>query len=133
MGSRFGIRAGDRVAIVAAPRDSSLAPAELPDDVTVRDSARGRNDVIVFYAARRNELARRIGGFARSLDDDGQLWIAWPRRNSGVITDLTEREIRDIGAHAGLVDNKVSAINDAWSGVRFVHPSSNGKGGHRAR
>lgn len=121
MAKRFGIRAGERVAIVAAPKDYPGALVDLPDDVTLRESARGHNDVIVFFATRRNELARRIAAFARSLDDDGRLWIAWPRRTSGVIHDLSEREIRAIGIENGLIDTRVCTIDASWSGVRFVH------------
>lgn len=118
---KLGIDAGTRLAVVSAPRGFPKAFGPMPDDVLVRDSARGNNDVIVFFAARRAELARRFDAFVRALVDDGGLWIAWPKKSSGVITDLDENIIREIGIGAGLVDNKVCAIDDIWSGLRFVH------------
>jgi len=127
---KLGIDAGDRLAVVSAPRGYPKALGPLPPDVLVRDSARGRNDVIVFFAARRAELARRFDAFARALVDDGGLWIAWPKKSSGVITDLDEDTIRQIGLAAGLVDNKVCAIDDTWSGLRFVHRVDR-RGAHR--
>lgn len=127
---RLGIREGDRVAVIAAPRGYPEALAELPG-VHVHDTVRGRNDVIVFFAARRNELSRRFASFVRSLDRDGGLWIAWPKRTSGVITDLTENEVREVGLGAGLVDNKVCAIDETWSGLRFVYRVEDRRAGVR--
>lgn len=88
--------------------------------------------MLVFFATRRAELARRFTAMARAIAPDGGLWIAWPKRTSGVATDLTENVAREIGLDAGLVDNKVCAIDDTWSGLRFVYrlgdrPSPNGR------
>ena len=66
-------------------------------------------------------MQRRFGKLANGLDDAGGLWIAWPKRASGVVTDLTDRIVREIGLAGGLVDNKVCAIDDTWSGLRFVY------------
>jgi hypothetical protein len=86
----------------------------------VRTDARGRLDVIVFFVTRRAELARRFAGFARALEQDGGLWVVWPKRSSGVATDLGFDSVQTIGLEAGLVDNKVAAIDTTWSGLRFV-------------
>ena len=67
------------------------------------------------------ELARRFPAFKRALEPDGGLWIGWPKRASGVVTDLSENPVREIGLDNGLVDNKVAAIDDTWSGLRFVY------------
>ncbi len=93
----------------------------MPEGVRLIESARGRNDVVVFFATRHAELARRFQKLANGLDDAGGLWIAWPKRASGVVTDLTERIVREIGLDCGLVDNKVCAVDDTWSAVRFVY------------
>jgi hypothetical protein len=77
--------------------------------------------VIVFFATRRRELERRFPVFARALVPDGGLWVGWPKRTSGVASDLTGDVAREIGLTAGLVDNKVCAIDEIWSGLRFVH------------
>ncbi len=65
-------------------------------------------------------LSRRFSAWAALLPPDGGLWIAWPKRSSGVTTDLDENRIRDVGLAAGLVDNKVCAVDETWSGLRFV-------------
>jgi hypothetical protein len=118
---KLGITDGSRVAVVSAPAhfDATLGP--LPDGARVRRDARGRLDVIVFFVTRRAELARRFASFARALEPDGGLWVAWPKKTSGVATDLVFDAVQAIGLDAGLVDNKVAAIDQTWSGLRFVH------------
>ena len=118
---KLGIKEGTRVAVVAAPNGFADS-LELPNGVALRHDARGRLDVIVFFVTRRAELVRRFPALKRSLEPDGGLWIAWPKKTSGVATDLSENPIREIGLENLLVDNKVAAIDDTWSGLRFVLP-----------
>ena len=118
---KLGIKEGARLALVGAPDaflESTLAP--LPDQVELRARARGPLDVILFFTKSRAELERRFGKLASALDPAGALWIAWPKRSSGVATDLTEDVLREVGLPQGLVDTKVCAIDDTWSGLRFV-------------
>jgi hypothetical protein len=117
---KLGIKAGAVVAVVAPP-DGFVDTLELPDGVELRGSARGHLDVVVFFVTRRGELARRFPAFKRALVPDGGLWIAWPKKTSGVATDLTFEPVQSIGLANGLVDNKVAAIDDTWSGLRFVY------------
>jgi hypothetical protein len=86
----------------------------------VKSRLAGPLDVIVFFVTRRTDLERRFERLAGALDPTGGLWIAWPKRASGVETDMTEDVARDIGVAHGLVDNKVCAIDDVWSGLRLV-------------
>jgi hypothetical protein len=117
---KLGIREGSRVAVVSAPDGFSRVLGPLPTGVEVRTGARGRCDVVVFFVTRRAELARRFPGFVRALEPDGGLWIAWPKKTSGVATDLVFEAVQTVGLDAGLVDNKVCAIDTTWSGLRFV-------------
>jgi len=117
---KLGITEGARLALLASPAGFARRLDPLPPGVRVRTQARGRLDVIVFFATRRRELARRVPVMARALEPDGGLWVAWPKRASGVATDLTFEPVQEIGLEAGLVDNKVCAIDDTWSGLRFV-------------
>ena len=71
--------------------------------------------------ARLAELERRFDSLARALEPNGGLWIAWPKRTAGVATDLREGLVRDVGLAHGLVDNKVCAVDETWSGLRFVY------------
>jgi hypothetical protein len=110
------------VALINAPAgfDRTLGP--LPPDVSVlRKLGGGRShDVIVFFTKSRAELAQSFAPISERLDMAGGLWISWPKKGSGVATDLTEDAVREIGLAAGLVDNKICAVDETWSGLRFV-------------
>jgi hypothetical protein len=117
---KLGIKPGARVVLVAAPTEAQTLIAPLPDGAVMRSQLRGEADVIVFFALRLRDLDRRFEALERGLARDGSLWIAWPKRTSGVETDLTENVVRELGLARGLVDTKVCAISDVWSGLRFV-------------
>jgi hypothetical protein len=121
---KLGIREGSRVAVVSAPDTFTRVLGPLPTGVQLRTGARGRCDVVVFFVTRRAELARRFPSFVRALEADGGLWVAWPKKTSGVATDLGFDAVQSVGLDAGLVDNKVCAIDATWSGLRFVRPVS---------
>jgi hypothetical protein len=90
--------------------------------VVVRRRAAGpRFHVIVAFCADRAHLERGLPRWRAALHDAGGLWIAWPKRASGIDTDLGEGVVREVGLAAGLVDNKVCAIDATWSGLRFVY------------
>ncbi len=83
-------------------------------------AVRGPLDVIVAFFVERSRLEARYETLARALEPNGGLWIAWPKRASGVPTDMTEDVAREVGLAYGMVDNKVCAIDDVWSGLRLV-------------
>jgi len=107
--------------VVSAPDGFPAVLGPLPAGAQLRTSARGRLDVLVFFVTRRAELARRFPTFVRALETDGGLWVAWPKKTSGVATDLGFDAVQQVGLDAGLVDNKVAAIDATWSGLRFVY------------
>jgi hypothetical protein len=115
---KLGIAAGDRLAILGAP--DGFAVPDLPPGVEVRHQARGRFGVIVSFHTWRTELARRFPTLLGVLEVDGGLWIAWPKGSSTVPTDMTEDEVRAVALPTGMVDNKVCAIDETWSGLRVV-------------
>jgi hypothetical protein len=117
---KLGIGPGSRVAVVACPDGFCERLGPLPDDIVLRTEARGRLDVILFFVTRQAELARRFPVFTRRLEPAGGLWVAWPKKTSGVATDLAFDAVQRVGLECGLVDNKVAAIDDTWSGLRFV-------------
>jgi hypothetical protein len=118
---KLGIKEGHRVALLDAPDGFDRTLGELPDGVATRTSARGSLDVVVFFTASRGDLTRRFDALARAVFPDGGLWIAWPKRASGLETDLTEDVVREVALERGLVDNKVCAIDETWSGLRLVY------------
>ncbi|MDQ6834728.1 MAG: DUF3052 domain-containing protein [Actinomycetota bacterium] len=119
---KLGVKAQARVALLQAPEDFTAKLGELPAGVTLRRRVAGvRCDVIVAFNTRAAQLERRLPGLKARLTDAGGLWLAWPKRTSGVVTDLTEGTVRTMGLQVGLVDNKICAIDDTWSGLRFVY------------
>jgi hypothetical protein len=120
LAKKLGIKDGATIALVAAPSGFERVLAPLPDDVEIRTQARGRLDVVVFFATRERELARRFPIMARALQPAGGLWVAWPKKTSCIATDLTFDPVQQVGLDCGLVDNKVCAIDETWSALRFV-------------
>jgi hypothetical protein len=117
---KLGIKPGARVGVIEPPDGFASVLGELPDGVVVRTRARGPLDVIVAFFDRVGRLEQRLPALRDALDPAGGLWVAWPKRTSGVATDLSENLVRELGLAAGLVDNKVCAIDDVWSGLRLV-------------
>ncbi len=118
---KLGIKQGHRVSTVGAPVGFRRTLGKLPAAVELRSDLRGGPlDVILFFTTRASELRRRFGAVARRLSQSGGFWVAWPKRASGVSTDVSEGLVREIGLAAGLVDNKICAIDAVWSGLRFV-------------
>ena len=113
---KLGIKEGYRVAAIGAP----LTFAGLLDGVPLATQLRGRFDVIVFFTTRRADLERRLDGLRRAMEQTGVLWVAWPKKAAKVATDMTEDVVREVALPTGLVDNKVCAIDDVWSGLRLV-------------
>ena len=118
---KLGIKPAARLALIGAPDGFDETLGELPAQVAVRRSARGGFDVGVAFFSQRRALQRRLPALKDGLAPAGGLWIAWPKRSSGVDTDLSETVVRELGLAAGLVDNKVCAIDQVWSGLRFVY------------
>lgn len=116
---KLGVKPGSRVLLSAAPPGFALD--HTPSDAVVHTRAAGSPyDVIVAFCPDRARLDRRFAPLSGRLTTAGALWVAWPKRASGVDTDLDENVVRDVGLAEGLVDVKVIAIDDTWSGLKFV-------------
>ena len=117
--TKLGIKAGHRVAVLGAPAGFELA---LPTGATSQRGLIGKAalDVVVAFVTRRVDLVARIAACRPRLQQAGGLWIAWPKRASGVATDVTEDTVREVALPTGLVDNKVCAIDATWTGLRLV-------------
>ena len=121
LAKKLGMKDGHRVALLGAP-EGFVDVLDPPDDVTLASSLRGKApiDVVVLFTRSRAQLVKRFGKAKDRIAKSGGLWIAWPKRSSGVTTDLTDMVVRGYGLEQGLVDNKVCAIDETWSGLRFV-------------
>ena len=118
---KLGIKAGMRIYIQGEPEDYATTLGPLPADV-VRLQRLGRElDFIHFFTKSRAALRKRLPRLKSALDYAGMLWISWPKRASKVETDLDESAVREMGLRAGLVDVKVAAVDEIWSGHKFVY------------
>jgi hypothetical protein len=119
---KLGIKPDHAVALVNAPPGFPALLGELPEGVTLTDGLGGPVpfDVILFFTKSHDELRQRMPEAAARLQPAGGLWISWPKKTSKLATNLSENDIRQIGLDAGLVDNKVCAVDETWSGLRFV-------------
>lgn len=117
---KLGIKQDMVVALIGAPEDFATLLCDLPSGVVLRQQARGRCDLIIWFVDSRRALHRRLARLA-ARTDYRSLWIAWPKQASGVTTDLTQQVVREAGLAAGLVDYKICSIDSTWSGLLFTH------------
>jgi hypothetical protein len=117
---KLGIREGSRVLLVNPPDGFASTLGELPPGVEFVAAAARAVDVALLFCLEAATPRERFAALAEALQPAGGLWIAWPKRSSGVATELDEHLVREIGLAEGLVDNKVCAIDATWSGLRFV-------------
>lgn len=119
---KLGIKPGHRVAVLNAPAEFAGTLGTLLEDVELFDSldALDAYDVVLWFGTRRADLERIVHDVRAVLEQDGGLWIGWPKRASGIATEVTDDVVRDVALPTGLVDNKICAIDATWSGVRLV-------------
>ena len=116
---KLGIKEGSVTAIAHGPPGFDATLGDLPSGARVSHSGRGRRDLTIWFVRSASDLRRAIPAMVNAARSGG-LWIAWPKKASGVATDLTEDVVRKYGLAAGLVDHKVCAIDATWSGLRFA-------------
>jgi hypothetical protein len=116
---KFGIKEGFNLRFVNAPAelDNEL---DLPANVTVNSPARKPFDLVLLFVTTKSDLERTFSKYSVKLRPAGMLWICWPKKTSGVAFDLSDNVVRELGLAKGLVDVKVCAINEVWSGLKFV-------------
>ena len=118
--AKLGIKAGHRVGLVGAPAGFEATLGALPAGVTLRKQLRGPLDVLVYFTKEAGDLAAKVERLGAAIEVDGAVWVAWPKRASKVPTDMTEDVVREVALPLGLVDNKVAALDETWSGLRLV-------------
>jgi hypothetical protein len=116
--AKLGIKAAARIQIVNAPSNFGETLGDLPEGVK---AVKSRNlDFGMLFAKKGGDLEKHFATLRDRLESNGILWIAWPKKASAVETDLSEGAVRTFGLGAGLVDVKVCAVDDTWSGLKFV-------------
>jgi hypothetical protein len=115
---KLGIKPGARLQFVSEPKELAGLLGELPDGSRV--ASRGALDFALLFVKAQSDLRKGFARLRDRLQPNGMLWVAWPKKASGVTTDLTEGVVRTFGLESGLVDVKVCAVDDTWSGLKFV-------------
>lgn len=116
---KLGIKSGFDLAFLNAPAGFSRE-LELPPDVRINSKSRKPVDFALLFVESEQELLKNFPTYAARLKPAGMLWVAWPKKSSGVTTDLSFTNVQAIGLAAGLVDTKICAVNEIWSGLKFV-------------
>jgi hypothetical protein len=121
LAEKLGIKAGFAVLVIHPPKGYVRLLGRLPERVTIRRRLDGRVDMIHAFVRNRGELAARFLDWKKALPPDGSLWISWPKRAAGFPTDVTEDVVRTVALAGGLVDVKVCAVDEMWSGLKLVY------------
>jgi len=116
---KLGIKSGMKISILKAPEDFWNEVSDIPE-VKVISKPTKEMDFILYFADSKKEYEKNFPTFVKMLTPAGMLWIGWPKKASKITTDLNENIIRDFGLANGLVDVKVCAISENWSGLKFV-------------
>jgi hypothetical protein len=117
---KLGFKPGMRVVLLDAPEGFADVLGPLPDGVAVGTRLAAGKDMVIVFVTRRAALARRTAALRRAVAPDGMVWVAWPKKAARVPTDVTEDVVRDVVLPTGLVDVKVCAIDEVWSGLKLV-------------
>ena len=120
LAQKLGIKPGHRVKTTAAPADYANLVAPLPVGVTLALNLKPPIDIWHLFAHSRDELAAKLPECIDAIYPDGTLWVSWPKKASGVTSDLTEERIRELALPLGLVDDKVCAVDATWAGLKLV-------------
>jgi hypothetical protein len=120
LAKKLGIKAGTTLRLVDAPAHFEKLLEPLPDGVRVVPRVTADTDIVHVFATARREFARTLATTLRAMRGDAAIWVSWPKKASGVATDITEDGIREIALPLGLVDIKVCAVDGTWSGLKLV-------------
>jgi hypothetical protein len=120
LAQKLGIKPGERIVAIGAPAHYRDLLSEMPADAVVTNRISRAARFIHLFVQSRAELARRLSGLREKIDDAGTLWLSWPKKSSGISTDVTEDVIREEALPLGFVDVKVCAVDDTWSGLKLM-------------
>ena len=124
---KLGIKPATNVIALNAPANYRKLLGKIPSDVTFVHRIGAQNSFVHLFTSKRSELAKHLKLLRKKIADDGVVWVSWPKKSSGVPTDVTEDVIRDVALPIGFVDIKVCAVDDTWSGLKLMIRRENRK------
>jgi hypothetical protein len=117
---KLGVKENQRIGLINNPGDSASLLGDLPANTHVVSKLTAPLDLVLLFVKTERELAKRFPSIARKIAANGMIWVAWPKKSSGVPTDLSFERVQRIGLDSGLVDVKICAVDEVWSGLKFV-------------
>ena len=128
LSKKLGIKEGSRVRTIAAPTNYLELLAPLPLNARVSSRLQGEVEIHHIFTRRKGELVKLLKAAMARIPENGMIWVSWPKKSSAVSSDMTEDEVRNAALPLGLVDVKVCAVDDVWSGLKLVIRKENRKG-----
>lgn len=122
LAKKLGIKEGFKIRLINPPDYYFDLFEDLPDELKIQKEKKSRKNFIHFFTLKANELAKEISSLKNEIEQDGMIWISWPKKAAKVPTDITEDVVREIALNNGLVDVKVCAVDEVWSGLKLVIP-----------
>jgi hypothetical protein len=119
---KLGVKPGFCIFVDGAPSAYGALIGPLPADVTIKAELTPSLDMVHLFVTRGAGLAAKLKRYRKAIAPDGMIWVSWPKKSSGIASDLSDVVVRDTALPLGLVDTKVCAIDDTWSGLKFVIP-----------
>jgi hypothetical protein len=127
LAQKLGIKAGASLFVDHAPENYRKLVEPLPEGVSLVPRLADKVDIVHVFSSEAKELAKKLKQFKKSIVEDGMIWVSWPKKSAGVPTDVTEDVIRELALPMGLVDVKVCAVDEVWSGLKLVIRRENRK------
>ncbi len=124
LSQKLGIKPGFCIFVEGLSAPYSDIIGELPDDVRVMGAAKAPLDAVQLFATASRGLATKLRAYRKAIAPDGMIWVSWPKKASGIVSDLSDVVVRDTALPLGLVDVKVCAVDDVWSALKFVIPKA---------
>jgi hypothetical protein len=117
---KLGVRDHQRIALINEPKDFQKELGQLPPNSEIVKRLSAPLDLVLLFVDREKTLAKQFPALTKKLSTNGMIWVAWPKKSSGVPTDLIFERVQRIGLDCGLVDVKICAVDDIWTGLKFV-------------
>lgn len=127
LAKKLGIKAGMVLHTVNAPENYGTLVDPLPENVTIASAQSKELDLVHVFATTRSELSRSLGNYLTKIKQNGAIWVSWPKKSSGIPSEITEDTVREVAVPLGLVDIKVCAVDEVWSGLKLVIRKENRK------